>query len=204
MSESVQELLANARRNQIIDAAAKVFAAKGFHSTTIKDIAREAGIADGTIYNYFDNKHALLIGIFERMQNQLQQADAFTRLDDLDLHEFMIVFLSQPLIAMRKDNFELFRVIVSEMLVNESLRALYYEQILRPMMTAGEQYLQRWAEKRAIKPVDLSLTIRAIAALIMGIMLESIMGDPVIESKWDALPDQLANLLVNGLGMEIN
>ena len=51
--DPIQELVKKARRNQILDAATKVFAEKGFHSTTIKDIAREAGIADGTIYNYF-------------------------------------------------------------------------------------------------------------------------------------------------------
>ena len=47
MKDSIQEQLIAARRNQILDAATKVFAEKGFHPTTIKDIAREAGIADG-------------------------------------------------------------------------------------------------------------------------------------------------------------
>ena len=45
--DPIQELLITTRRNQILDAATKVFAEKGFHPTTIKDIAREAGIADG-------------------------------------------------------------------------------------------------------------------------------------------------------------
>jgi len=55
MKDTVQELHIAARRNQILEAAASVFAAKGFHPTTIKDIAKEAGIADGTIYNYFES-----------------------------------------------------------------------------------------------------------------------------------------------------
>ncbi len=38
----------------------KVFAEKGFHSATIKDIAAEAGLAHGSIYTYFENKQALL------------------------------------------------------------------------------------------------------------------------------------------------
>jgi AcrR family transcriptional regulator len=59
--DPIQELLITARRNQILDAATKVFAEKGFHPTTIKDIAREAGIADGTIYNYFENKTATIL-----------------------------------------------------------------------------------------------------------------------------------------------
>ncbi len=62
--DPIQAQLIAARRNQILDAAAKVFAEKGFHPTTIKDIAAEAGIAHGTIYNYFENKTALRCSAF--------------------------------------------------------------------------------------------------------------------------------------------
>ncbi len=48
------------RREQIIDAAMKVFSQKGFLRATNKDIAREAGITPGLIYYYFENKEALL------------------------------------------------------------------------------------------------------------------------------------------------
>jgi AcrR family transcriptional regulator len=44
------------RRDEIIAAAKKVFAAKGFHDTTIADIAKEAGLSYGSIYWYFDSK----------------------------------------------------------------------------------------------------------------------------------------------------
>ena len=44
--DPIQELVTAARRKQILDAATQVFAEKGFHRATIKDIARVAGIAD--------------------------------------------------------------------------------------------------------------------------------------------------------------
>ncbi|MEL6343844.1 MAG: TetR/AcrR family transcriptional regulator [Myxococcota bacterium] len=53
------------KRERIVDAATEVFAAKGFHSARISDIARLAGVADGTIYLYFKNKENLLLSIFE-------------------------------------------------------------------------------------------------------------------------------------------
>ena len=46
-----------------LDAAAVVFARNGYHWTTIRDIARRADVADGTIYNYFDSKFDLLLAI---------------------------------------------------------------------------------------------------------------------------------------------
>ena len=49
---------------QIIDAAVRVFARKGYWSSRVRDIAREAGIAAGTIYLYFPNKEEILITLF--------------------------------------------------------------------------------------------------------------------------------------------
>src|SRR2546428_13516039 len=54
------------RREQIIDAAMRVFSQKGFSRATNKDIAREAGITPGLIYHYFENKEALLKAMIER------------------------------------------------------------------------------------------------------------------------------------------
>ena len=53
------------RREQIIDAAVRVFAQKGFTRATNKDIAHEAGITPGLIYHYFESKEAVLKAIIE-------------------------------------------------------------------------------------------------------------------------------------------
>ena len=53
------------KRVRIVDAAVAVFAEKGYRSARISDIARRAGVADGTIYLYFRNKEDLLLTIFE-------------------------------------------------------------------------------------------------------------------------------------------
>jgi len=50
---------------KIIQAAAKVFAEKGFYNSRVSEIAKEANVADGTIYLYFKNKDDILISLFE-------------------------------------------------------------------------------------------------------------------------------------------
>ena len=53
---------------QIIDAAVRVFARNGYYHSRVSDIAREAGIASGTIYLYFKTKDEILVTLFrERM-----------------------------------------------------------------------------------------------------------------------------------------
>jgi TetR/AcrR family fatty acid metabolism transcriptional regulator len=56
---------AKAKRERILRAAIKIFSQKGFFSSKVSDIARSAGVADGTIYLYFKNKDDLLISLFE-------------------------------------------------------------------------------------------------------------------------------------------
>ena len=44
------------KRELILEAAARVFGEKGFHQATVEEIAKEAGVGKGTIYQYFDSK----------------------------------------------------------------------------------------------------------------------------------------------------
>ena len=68
------------KHKRILDAAIKVFARNGFYSSKVSEIAREAGVADGTIYLYFKNKDDILISLFEEemekiIQNMKQEID---------------------------------------------------------------------------------------------------------------------------------
>jgi TetR/AcrR family fatty acid metabolism transcriptional regulator len=69
--------------HRILEAAVKVFAKKGFFQATISHIAKEAGVADGTIYLYFKNKDDILFQffnhkakqVFERFMKEVEQAE---------------------------------------------------------------------------------------------------------------------------------
>jgi AcrR family transcriptional regulator len=52
------------RRRQILDAAIRVFARQGFHACRVSDIAREAGVAYGLVYHYFNSKEQVLNELF--------------------------------------------------------------------------------------------------------------------------------------------
>jgi TetR/AcrR family fatty acid metabolism transcriptional regulator len=59
------------KRERILRGAIKVFARKGFYATRVSEIAKAAGVADGTIYLYFKNKDDVLISIFEDRLSKL-------------------------------------------------------------------------------------------------------------------------------------
>jgi AcrR family transcriptional regulator len=198
MTDPIQEQLIKAREEQILSAAAIVFAEKGFHSTTIRDIAKRAGISDGTIYNYFDNKTSLLLGIFNRMRASILQEERTHIVVDVDQRTFIKMILTHPLKALEKDEFALFRIVFSEMLVNAELRKLYYEQILEPTLLLAEEYFQKQAANSNIQinPERVRLKVRAISGMVMGLVLENIMGDDTVKLHWDEMSDFLADLIL--------
>ena len=62
-----------AKRERILDAAVLEIARRGYYGTTVSTIARRAGVADGTIYLYFNNKEDLLVSIFERAMRRFNE-----------------------------------------------------------------------------------------------------------------------------------
>lgn len=202
MKETLQEQLASTKRAHILDAAARVFAEKGFHATTVRDVARAAGVADGTIYNHFENKGALLLGLIDPMSRTVQPTPDPAALTGLSLRDFVRTSLLGPLRVFEANDFELFRVIVSEIMVNAELRALFQTRVLTPMLGLAEGALARWAEANALPPRSAALTVRALSSLVFGLILQRLMGDDLLAERWDEWPDALADLLVDGLGGE--
>jgi AcrR family transcriptional regulator len=63
------------RRARILQAAIRAFNSGGFSSTTMQEIANEADLAVGTLYNYFPSKNDLLLGILERKMEEIRRID---------------------------------------------------------------------------------------------------------------------------------
>jgi TetR/AcrR family fatty acid metabolism transcriptional regulator len=59
------------KREQILQAALEVFARHGFYQSRVSEIARQAGVADGTIYLYFQSKDDILISLFEHVMSRV-------------------------------------------------------------------------------------------------------------------------------------
>ena len=71
MSAATNRVEKNNKYHQILEAAVRVFAGQGFHQSTVAQIAKEAGVADGTIYLYFKNKDDILVQFFSVRAKQV-------------------------------------------------------------------------------------------------------------------------------------
>ena len=101
------------RRRQILDAAIRVFARQGFHSTRVADIADEAGVAYGLVYHYFASKEQVLDELFtERWSLLLSAIDAADRSSDTPRQKLAAV--ASFIIESYRHNPELMKVIIVE------------------------------------------------------------------------------------------
>jgi TetR/AcrR family fatty acid metabolism transcriptional regulator len=91
------------KHSKIITAATKVFAKKGFFNARISDIAKEAKVADGTIYLYFNNKFDILISVFEEeIGNLIEQVNKLLAAED-DPRKMLEIFARKHLTVMKKN-----------------------------------------------------------------------------------------------------
>jgi AcrR family transcriptional regulator len=61
------------RRQMILKAAEKLFARNGFHGTDVEAIAKQAGTAKGTVYNYFENKEDIFLSVLDDGLHELEE-----------------------------------------------------------------------------------------------------------------------------------
>jgi AcrR family transcriptional regulator len=188
--DPIQTMLVAARRTQILDAAIAVFSEKGFHRATIKEIARVAGIADGTIYTYFASKDEILIAVLDWLNETTERKQQFVLSGEQDLKAFFRAYLQQRMTILWP-NAEVFRAVFPELLVNGELRKQYYEQVLAPTIAIGEQFFQ--AQSKQLQ-INIPLTVRAIAATLLGLLMLQLLGDQEIAEQWEELPNVLTTL----------
>jgi TetR/AcrR family fatty acid metabolism transcriptional regulator len=199
MRDTLQAQLTATRQQHILEAAARVFAEKGFHATTVKDVALAAGVAPGSIYNYFEGKTALLLGLFDLMTARAPGEVPPGLERDPHPRDLLRAALDAPLRAFTSGNAELFRVVVSEVLVNRDFAGRFRARILEPMLATTAGLLRRTVFADEPAPADLELRIRLVSGLVLGLILQRVLHDDVLEARWDDLPDLAAGLLLEGL-----
>jgi AcrR family transcriptional regulator len=174
--QTLNDKITALKRDSILDAAQAVFAERGYHRTTIKDVAARADVADGTLYNYFENKDALLSALFERFQVELGETGTTP---DATPHARVQQSLEPSML-------QLLRVMLSEMLVDQALRDRYRDRLLAPM----NELAARATEAAPKNP----LAGRMAAATVLGLITLKLLGDPVIDKHWSRAPEILLAL----------
>ena len=128
------------KRRLILDAAVRVFAAKGYHTCRVGDIAEEAGIAHGLLYHYFSSKEEVLETVFR--ENWTELLDVFARIEASDEPPVeQLGAIAKTLLRAWRDRPDLVRVMVREIARSPQLQGQVDE------IRAGFLVIQRVIER---------------------------------------------------------
>ena len=151
------------RRNQILEAALRVFAEKGFFGARTDDIAREAGVSKGLLYWYFESKDAILLALLERLfEPDLEALEHLVTQRERSARERLLNLAQQalgsfPEIEMaRKVAYEYYALASRPGPVREALQRYYrrYRDLLAALIAQGVER----GEWRVDNPRELAIT----------------------------------------------
>ena len=186
------------REAQILDAATKVFANKGFRAATTKEIAAEAGVSEGTIYNYFDSKYDLLIAMSQRLAlESLQQLDDLPPEEDVQAY---ITALVTDRFDMLVKHMDLIRALMPEVLVDDDLRQAYVEQVLSPALSYLGQYIESRTKAGVFRKTKSDIVSRAMIGAVMSFGYLWLRQPSALDQRsQEELVSEVVGLFLNGL-----
>jgi AcrR family transcriptional regulator len=190
------------RRTLILEAAARLFAEKGFHRTTTRDIAEAADVSEGTLYNYFENKDELLMGIIAHLASTQNLEVDYEGVLSGDAREFLRSVLRARREAIEQSGYML-QSVLSEILVNPELRQRYYQELMLPALRSLEDHLRRRQEAGQVQVGNPALAARLLVGLMQGLFLLEVLGDPEVRYSWDELTEVILSILFDGAGNQV-
>ena len=182
---------------QIIDAAVIVIAENGYHQAQVSKIAKQAGVADGTIYLYFKNKEDILISVFqEKMAVFVSKLEQILT-KDLSASEKLKLMVENHFKLLAGDN-HLAIVTQLELRQSNTEIRLKINNVLREYLLLLDQILISGMKSNEF---DQDMDIRLARQMVFGTMDETITTWVMNDHKYDLveLAPKVHHLLMKGM-----
>ncbi|MDD4924223.1 MAG: helix-turn-helix domain containing protein [Dehalococcoidales bacterium] len=197
--------IAEMRKQQILDAALPIFSRKGFAMTTTSEIAKAAGVAEGTIYNYFPNKRELFIAVIKNLIVTMHLMELINKLPEDETPFVFHNILQDRLKFAENDNVSHIMGLMSEIQRDPELKKLYAEQFIQPFFTKMEGSYSNMMASGKIRKMNPAIATRIIGGMIIGfIMLRTIEGNnsPLKNIPRDEVVNEIMNFVFKGIAAE--
>ncbi|MDE4543277.1 TetR/AcrR family transcriptional regulator [Thermoanaerobacterium sp. R66] len=161
---------------KIINASIELFSEKGFDSTKTSEIAKNAGIAEGTIFRYFKTKKDILMSIVTKAIQFFSEKFIVLPLNKV-LHsekpeEEILADLLKDRYEMITKNFSIIKVIGTEALTKEKIREKLVEHVAIKTLEIGEEFYQSGIEKGIFRDLPPRTVVRSLFGSVMMLIAE--------------------------------
>ena len=178
MARTKQDVVAEFRRTEILDAAYRVFAERGFEQATMADIAAVAGVAKGTLYLYYPSKQDIYGAALWQSVADVHARTKAALAGGRTAGEKIQAFIETKLryFEEHRDFFRIAEREIGSPACGHGQHARHVDDLRLEQVKLLDQILQQAARRKAIRPVRTEATAFAIFDLTRSIVTQRLRG----------------------------
>ena len=186
-------------RTRILQAAQRLFAAKGFEGTTTRDLAQTAGVAEGTLFRHFANKKAILVEVATSGWVDLL-TDLLTELSEMGSYKAIAQVMRRRMWNLQK-NADTMRVCFMEVQFHPDLRDRIQTEVIDKMTSVAEAFFQTAIDKGIYRQMDAKLGAKVFLGLfaIAGFSDHTLIEPNASPQEMQKMAEGLADIFLNGV-----
>jgi len=186
------------KKEEILAAATRVFAAKGFSAATTKDIANEVDIGESTLYNYFDSKREIMLAIMYE----------YKQLFDADFQEATAVASPEAFVELVDRTIDLFtsraffiRALIAEAWIDNDILENYVTARLQQISGILRDFFSQEIKSGLFRPIDPQLVSRFAMGMFFSLVIPVVRGVEPAPTPKDrrALAEAMVSVLIDGI-----
>lgn len=195
------------KEKKILEAAIAVISEKGFSASTTSEIARMAGVAEGTIFRYFKTKKDILRGILIQLVNIVGEPlilDSFKKIlfneDQKDLRSTIKALLKERF-ALMEAIYPMLRIVVTEAMYHEDIREILYEKIISKALGIFKLFQEEMVAKGLMnKDIDPVVASRSIYGnLVVFFIYRKFLGPMIDLEDFNRDLDKVVDIIMHGI-----
>jgi AcrR family transcriptional regulator len=205
--ESLPEDEISKRQWDILDATTKIFAQKGYEGGRTSDIAKEANIAEGTIFRYFKTKKDLLVGLLMPLVIKFFRPLMFKSMEKIMENEkdesidIVLKNLMMDRMSLIKRNAPLVKTVLVESIYHPELLEPLQKQIAPKLIPIVDKFFKQNIENGNLRDIDPRLMTRSLISLLAGFFILSNSLPEVFTTEGDEKEiEKIVDILINGIG----
>jgi len=186
-------------RGRILQAAQRLFSAKGFEGTTTRDLAQTAGVAEGTLFRHFANKKAILVEVATSGWVDLL-TDLLTELSEMGSYKAIAQVMRRRMWNLQK-NADTMRVCFMEVQFHPDLRDRIQTEVIDKMTAVAEAFFQTAIDKGIYRQMDAKLGAKVFLGLfaIAGFSDNTLIEPNASPQEMQKMAEGLADIFLNGV-----
>ncbi|NET26045.1 TetR/AcrR family transcriptional regulator [Okeania sp. SIO1I7] len=186
-------------RTKILQAAQKLFAKSGYDGTTIRDLAKKAGVAEGTLFHHFTNKKAILIELATQGWVEIL-TDLLTELSEMSSYKAVAQVMRRRMLNMSR-NADMMKVCFLEAQFHPELREKIQSEVIEKMTDVAEAFFATAMERGVYRQMNPKLVARVFLGMfaIAGFSQKTLLEPDASPQAMQEMAEGLADIFLNGV-----